>query len=104
MGVYVPMVPSFRKSKNMVTKNREFPFTKHYSLPSYNPKGHLKVKDIIEKQTLEWQLWTYPKVYVQSFRSLALLLHTERENLLKTPSVCRRWIGRFISVFSKFSS
>ena len=25
------------------------------------------------------------KVYVQSFRSLALVLHTERENLLKTP-------------------
>ena len=52
MGVYVPMVSSFRKSKNMVTKNREFPFTKHYSLPSYNPKGHLQVKDISYKNDL----------------------------------------------------
>ena len=32
-------------------------------------------------------LWTYPKVYVESFRSLAVLLHTERENLLNTPSI-----------------
>ena len=44
---------------------------------SFEGQGH-----IVEKRSLAWQLWTYPKVYVQSSRSLALLLHTERENLL----------------------
>ena len=48
---------------------------------SFEGQGH-----IVEKRTLAEQLWIYPKVYVQSFRSLALLLHTQRENLLKTPS------------------
>ena len=38
----------------------------------FTSQGHLKVKDIVEKET-------------QSFRSLALIRHTERENLLKTP-------------------
>ena len=34
MGVYVPVVSYFRKSKNVVTKNREFPFTKHSTIAS----------------------------------------------------------------------
>ena len=63
MGVYVPMVSSFRKSKKMVTKNREFPFMKHYSLPSCNPNGHLKVNDISQiKRTLAQRLQTCPKI------------------------------------------
>ena len=49
---------------------------------SFEGRGH-----IAEKRTLAQHLYTYPKVYVQSLRSLALLLHTERENLLKSPSI-----------------
>ena len=44
------MVSSFQKSKNMVTKNRKISFTKHCNLASYNPKGHLKVKDLSYKK------------------------------------------------------
>ena len=47
---------------------------------SFEGQGH-----IVEKRTLALHLYTYRKVYMQSFRSLALLLHTDRENLLKTP-------------------
>ena len=46
VGVYVPIVSSFPKSKNMVAQNREFPFMKHHNLPSYLSKGHLKVNEI----------------------------------------------------------
>ena len=50
----------------------------------FTSQGHLKVKDISQKNEL-LHLYTYPKVYVHSFRSLALFLHTEREHLLRTP-------------------
>ena len=59
-------------------------------LPIYFPRSFESQGHIIEKRTLAQRLWTYPKVYVQSFRSLAVLLHTERENLLNTP--CRSQI------------
>ena len=49
-------------------------------LPIYFPRSFEGQGHIVER------LWTYPKVYVQSFRSLAVLLHTERENFLNTPS------------------
>ena len=51
-------------------------------LPIYFPRSFEGQGHIVEK------LYTYQKVYVQSFRSLALILHTERENLLKTPRMC----------------
>ena len=51
-------------------------------LPIYFPMSFEGQGHIVEKRTLAYHLYTYPKVYVQSFRSLALILHTDRENLL----------------------
>ena len=79
------MVSSFQKSKNMVTG---IPVHEALQPPllqsqrSFEGQGY-----IVEKRTLAQHLQTYLKVYVQCFRSLALLLHTKRDNLLKTPHV-----------------
>ena len=67
MGVYVPMVSSFRKSKNMVTKNPEFPFTKHHNLPSYISRGQLKVNDISQKDELLHRDYGHIQKYMCKF-------------------------------------
>ena len=83
MGVYVPMVPSFRKSKNMVTKNPRSRSTIAY--PPTIPKVIWRSRTYRRKTNSSIVTMNISKTYVQSFRSLALLLQTERENLLKTP-------------------
>ena len=71
-------------------------------LPIYFPTSFEGQGHIIEKSTLAQRLWAYPNVYVQSFRSLALLLHAERENLLKTPRSSLNFKFYFSLPYSKY--
>ena len=58
-------------------------------LPIFFPRSFGGQGDIIERWTL-----AHPKVYVQSNKSLALFLHTERENFLKIPSIIIIWLDK----------
>ena len=70
-GVIFPEINEHGYEKSGIPVREALQHPLLQSQRSVEGQGH-----IVEKPTLAWQLWAYPKVYVQSFRSLVSLLHT----------------------------